>query len=71
MGFSKIIEFQNLNVEEIDTNIFKIKKEILDLQIKKSTKQSIKNHLFKHKKHEIAQLLTLKTQKNKKTTYDY
>nr|QCI07265.1 ribosomal protein L29 [Hypnea pannosa] len=64
MGFNKISNFQNLNIEEIDENILKLKKEILDLQIKKSTKQSIKNHYFKHKKHEIAQLLTLKTQKN-------
>nr|YP_010726360.1 ribosomal protein L29 [Hypnea brasiliensis]WCH55374.1 ribosomal protein L29 [Hypnea brasiliensis]WDY84835.1 ribosomal protein L29 [Hypnea brasiliensis] len=64
MGFNKISEFQNLNTKEIDTNIFKLKKEILELKIKKSTKQSIKNHHFKHKKHAIAQLLTLKTQKN-------
>nr|YP_010726502.1 ribosomal protein L29 [Hypnea spinella]WDY84977.1 ribosomal protein L29 [Hypnea spinella] len=65
MGFNTISEFQNLNIEEIDTNILKLKKEILDLQIRKCTKQSIKNHHFKHKKHKIAQLLTLKTQKNK------
>nr|YP_010903716.1 ribosomal protein L29 [Hypnea wynnei]WCH56568.1 ribosomal protein L29 [Hypnea wynnei] len=63
MGFNKISQFQDLNIQEIDENIFKLKKEILDLQIKKSTKQSIKNHFFKHKKHKIAQLFTLKTQK--------
>nr|YP_010902921.1 ribosomal protein L29 [Hypnea flava]WCH54975.1 ribosomal protein L29 [Hypnea flava] len=65
MAFNNFNEFQNLNIQEINSKIFKLKKEILDLKIKKSTKQSIKNHHFKHKKHEIAQLLTLKTQKNK------
>nr|YP_010903120.1 ribosomal protein L29 [Hypnea pseudomusciformis]WCH55174.1 ribosomal protein L29 [Hypnea pseudomusciformis]WCH56767.1 ribosomal protein L29 [Hypnea pseudomusciformis] len=63
MGFNKIKDLHNLNIEEINENIFKLKKEILDLQIRKFTKQSIKNHEFKHKKHEIAQLLTLKTNK--------
>nr|YP_010484997.1 ribosomal protein L29 [Hypnea cervicornis]UVW80691.1 ribosomal protein L29 [Hypnea cervicornis] len=64
MGFNKISNFQNLSIQEIDSHIFKLKKDILNLEIKKSTKQSIKNHQFKHKKHEIAQLLTLKTKKN-------
>nr|YP_010903517.1 ribosomal protein L29 [Hypnea cryptica]WCH55970.1 ribosomal protein L29 [Hypnea cryptica] len=63
MGFNKIKDLQTLNIEEIDKNIFKLKKEILDLQIKKFTKQSIKNHEFKHKKHKIAQLLTLRANK--------
>nr|WCH56168.1 ribosomal protein L29 [Calliblepharis sp.] len=63
MAFTTIKNFENLTIAEIDKNILKIKKEILNLEIQKSTKQSIKNHNFKHKKHTIAQLLTLKTQK--------
>nr|WCH56368.1 ribosomal protein L29 [Hypnea sp.] len=63
MAFTKINDFQNLTIKKIDEKIFDIKKEILNLEIQKSTKQSIKNHLFKNKKHTLAQLLTLKTQK--------
>nr|QVY58446.1 50S ribosomal protein L29 [Kappaphycus striatus] len=63
MSFQKIENIKKLNIEEIEKNIIKIKKEIFDLQIKKYTRQSLKNHVFKHKKHQLAQFMTLATQK--------
>nr|QVY58248.1 50S ribosomal protein L29 [Eucheuma denticulatum] len=65
MSFHKIESIKNFNIEEIEQNIIQIKKEIFDLQIKKYTRQELKNHIFKHKKHKLAQLMTLATQKNK------
>nr|YP_010904116.1 ribosomal protein L29 [Caulacanthus ustulatus]WCH57367.1 ribosomal protein L29 [Caulacanthus ustulatus] len=64
MTLKKMKSIQKLSIEEIDSYIIKTKKEILELKIKKSTRQSIKNHIFKHKRRELAQLLTLKTQKH-------
>nr|YP_009774039.1 50S ribosomal protein L29 [Caulacanthus okamurae]QIZ74656.1 50S ribosomal protein L29 [Caulacanthus okamurae] len=65
MTLRKIKSIQELNIQEIDKNIIQTQREILELKIKKSTRQSIKNHTFKHKRRELAQLLTLKTQKYK------
>lgn len=63
MSFSKIDNIQNLNPDQLEDKIIQLKKDLFDLQIKKATKQSIKTHLFKHKKHELAQILTIKHQK--------
>lgn len=44
--------------EEIKQEIFKLKKEIFQLKLKKATKGRVKTHLFKIKRRKIAQLLT-------------
>lgn len=64
MSFQNISSIQHLPKEEIQKKIVHLKKEILELKIRKSTRQTVENHVFKHKKHELAQLLTLKTQQN-------
>lgn len=66
MSFTKISDFNNLTIEEIQNEINKLKIEVLHLKIKKVTRQDIKPHTFKHKRHNIAQLSTLKTQKIKR-----
>lgn len=50
------------NISEIKQNIIEVKKELLNLKIKKHTKQDIKPHLFKNKKRQLAKLHTLITQ---------
>lgn len=55
------IEFSKLTVEEINTKIITLKTELLKLKIQKYTKQTSKPHLFKIKKNQIAQMLTIKT----------
>nr|QCI07470.1 ribosomal protein L29 [Leiomenia cribrosa] len=65
MSFSKIKEIENLNYKEIDEKIIEVKKEIFNLKLKKATRQSVKTHLFKQKKHQLAQLFTKKQQLSK------
>nr|QCI06262.1 ribosomal protein L29 [Dicranema revolutum] len=62
MAFQKFSNIKHYSIEQIEENIVKLKKEIFNLKIQQATKQSIKNHLFKHKKNNLAKLLTLKTQ---------
>nr|YP_009511301.1 ribosomal protein L29 [Gracilariopsis longissima]AXI97178.1 ribosomal protein L29 [Gracilariopsis longissima]UAD89094.1 ribosomal protein L29 [Gracilariopsis longissima] len=61
MSLPNIKDIQHLNQKEIEVKIVELKKEIFQLKLQKSTRQNIKPHLFKHKKHQIAQLLTIKT----------
>lgn len=59
MSFSKISELEKLSKNKIEEQILEIKKDIINLKIKQATKQQIKSHIFKHKKHTLAQLLML------------
>lgn len=54
-----IHNFHN-NTTEINTQILKLKKEIILLKVKQKTKQKIKTHLIKKTKHKISQILTSK-----------
>lgn len=63
MGFTKMSDIKELTREEIENRITELKIEILQSKIRRSTRQNIKPHTFKHQKHELAQLLTAKTQK--------
>ena len=65
MNFTRINDFNNLNIQEIQEKINKLKIDILHLKIKRESRQQIKPHILKHKKHQISQLLTLQTQKIK------
>lgn len=65
MSLPKIKDIKNLSIKEIDTQVEQLKIEILNLKIQKSAREAIKPHVYKHKKHQLAQLLTVKTQKIK------
>lgn len=65
MSIIKKEEWINLSIDEIKQNIISTKKEIVLMQINKKTKQTIKPHEIKNKKHILAQLLTLETLKLK------
>nr|ATJ02894.1 50S ribosomal protein L29 [Porphyridium purpureum] len=58
MAFSDIKSIRSMNSEELQNEILMVKRELLELRISKATRQNIKSHLFKHKKHKLAQLLT-------------
>nr|YP_009295940.1 ribosomal protein L29 [Schimmelmannia schousboei]AOM64875.1 ribosomal protein L29 [Schimmelmannia schousboei] len=62
MAFTKITNIKNLELNKIQEKIIELKKEIFHLKLKQKTKQNILPHMFKHKKHELAQLLTIETQ---------
>ena len=65
MGFITFNELKNFNPESIKKEVLSAKKELFDLRLKKTTRQSFKPHLFKHTKRKIAQLLTLASQQTK------
>lgn len=65
MAFIKFNEVKNVNPESIKKEILLAKKELFDLRLKKTTRQSFKPHLFKHTKRKIAQLLTLASEQTK------
>mgnify|MGYP000066244640 CR=1 FL=1 len=62
MSFSDIRELRKLDSDAIDEKIISIQKELADLRVKKATRQEFKPHVFKHKKLNLAQLLTIKSQ---------
>lgn len=63
MALSKMADLQNLSAEEVDAKVQELKKELFDLRFQKATKETIAPHQFKHIQHQIAQLLTLKQQR--------
>nr|YP_010986346.1 ribosomal protein L29 [Pachymeniopsis lanceolata]WOL37264.1 ribosomal protein L29 [Pachymeniopsis lanceolata] len=63
MSLPKIQNIKDLSSEEIKKRVIQVKKELFDIRFKKATKQNIKSHIFKHKKHELAQLLMLEAEK--------
>jgi large subunit ribosomal protein L29 len=56
MSLSKFDEIKNLSKTELTEELLTLKKQLFDLRIKKSTRQEIKPHLFKHIKHRISQI---------------
>ena len=48
---------------DIELTTFTLLKTLLDLKIKKATRQTFKPHEFKHKKFELSKLITLKNLK--------
>jgi large subunit ribosomal protein L29 len=68
MALPKIEEVRNLSDEELTTQILEVKQELFRLRLEKATRQLNTPHLFKHKKHRLAQLLTIEKERelNKK-----
>ena len=52
--------YANINFE--NTYHISIRKELADLRVKKATRQEFKPHVFKQKRLNLAQLLTIKSQ---------
>lgn len=58
--FQTLKEFDNSQIQQM---IIESKKELFNLRLQKATRQSFKPHNFKHLKIKIAQLMTLKSQR--------
>ena len=67
-SIEKFNEFKNLNSSEVQSQIDSLRKELFDLRFKQATRQLNETHKFKVIKKQIAQLLTLKKNKNTKQT---
>ena len=59
-----IVELRELNTEERENRIIELEKQLIDLRVKKTTRQNIKPHQLKQTKRELAQLLTLQNELN-------
>nr|QUE28838.1 ribosomal protein L29 [Porphyropsis coccinea] len=62
MTKSNIEEIRNLSLQDIQSQIITIKKEIFSLRLKKATRQLEKTHLFKKNKNLLAQLLMVEAE---------
>lgn len=63
MALTKYQNFKKLDDNELDDLILKLKKELLFLRIQKVNFSSFQPHLFRHTRHQLAQLLTWKREK--------
>jgi large subunit ribosomal protein L29 len=61
MSFSKMSEIEKLDSEACEKEIIRVSQELVNLRVKKATRQEFKPHEFKHNKIRLAQLLTLKS----------
>jgi large subunit ribosomal protein L29 len=68
MAFKKLDELKKLDQQSNDLETLKLSKDLVELKLKRATRQSFKAHEFKHKKREIAQLLTLSNQQGEVKT---
>nr|YP_010938212.1 ribosomal protein L29 [Meringosphaera mediterranea]WLD05725.1 ribosomal protein L29 [Meringosphaera mediterranea]WLD05865.1 ribosomal protein L29 [Meringosphaera mediterranea]WLD06085.1 ribosomal protein L29 [Meringosphaera mediterranea] len=62
MAFKKIADIKNLDQQANELETLKLSKELVELKLKRATRQTFKAHEFKHKRRQIAQLLTISNQ---------
>ncbi|MCG9892636.1 MAG: 50S ribosomal protein L29 [Thermosynechococcaceae cyanobacterium MS004] len=63
MALSKMSDLRALSSEEVETQIQDLKRQLFDLRFQKATRQTVQPHQFKHARHKLAQLLTLKQER--------
>ena len=61
MGFSSMSEINALEAETLEKEIIRVSQELVNLRVKKATRQEFKPHEFKLNKVRLAQLLTVKS----------
>ncbi len=66
MALPKIAEVRELNDEELADQIVAVKRELFELRFQLATRQLAAPHYFKHKKHRLAQLLTVERERQNK-----
>jgi large subunit ribosomal protein L29 len=59
MAFPKMSDIENLSDEEVNEQILSLKRELFTLRLQKATRRLEKTHLFKHRRHQLSQLLTM------------
>ena len=63
MALSNFQSFKDFDDNKIQETIVESKKELFNLRLQKATRQSFKAHNFKYLKRQIAQLMTLQSQR--------
>ncbi|MEM6500362.1 MAG: 50S ribosomal protein L29 [Cyanobacteria bacterium P01_C01_bin.89] len=63
MALPKVEDTRKLSDSELAERVVAVKQELFQLRMKRSLRQEIKPHEFKHLKHELSQLLTVEHQR--------
>jgi large subunit ribosomal protein L29 len=63
MPLPKVDEIKELSDQDLIDQITTVKKDLFQLRFQKATRQMDKPHQFKHKRHRLAQLLTIERQR--------
>lgn len=63
MALPKIQDLRTLSDEEVDAQIQTLKRQLFELRMQKATRQTVQPHLFKHARHQLAQLMTLERER--------
>jgi large subunit ribosomal protein L29 len=63
MAFPKIADVRSLTDEQIADEIVATKRQLFELRLQQATRRLEKTHEFKHKRHKLAQLLTVETER--------
>lgn len=59
MPLSKIQDARALSDQELDSQVQSLKRQLFEFRMQKATRQTVQPHLFKHTRHQIAQLMTV------------
>lgn len=65
MPMPKIDEVRSLSDQELSDEILSVKKELFELRLQKATRQLNQPHLIRQRKHKLAQLLTVETERQR------
>ena len=68
MARTNISEVINLNDDELKNKIDEIRKELFDLRFQRATRQLSETHRFKAARTQLAQLLTVQSDRNRSKT---
>lgn len=63
MALPKIEDARALSNEELHEEIASVKKQLFDLRFQMATRQLETTHEFKHRKHQLAQLMTVESER--------
>lgn len=63
MARSKMSDLRELTSEEVDEQIQQLKRDLFDLRFQTATRQTVQPHEAKQIRHKIAQLMTLKNER--------
>lgn len=63
MALPKVEDARKLNDQELADEIVAVKRQLFELRLQRATRQLDKTHEFKHKRHKLAQLLTVERER--------
>lgn len=63
MALSKIQDARDLSDQELDEQVRALKRQLFELRMQKATRQTVKPHMFKHIRHQLAQLMTVERER--------